>query len=248
MKTELRHRRHPGPTEINKEQHQTINGHKGISSGQTLKMGSVPTSANLIHREEDRRSADDICSDRSKQKYLGRKQLCRRNSAPCSQKHSGFKMETAPPRGGVRGSSPCRVEQVDLVDQIISEHKNSSTCHTHSMNGQKDVSSETHDVLTLHHQEGSDVKQDSSVFESFQDKIAEDDLSENGVTSAPSQNISPRRKIQRRIRVYKRKRRKVDTHVECVEPSDIPDSSTLTLWKLFQSSDDMDVEFLGFDD
>lgn len=247
MKTEHRHRGHPGPAEINKEQHRTINGHKGFCSGQTLNIGSGPTSAALVHREEDRKSTDDICCDRSKRNYLGRKQLGGQNSTSCSQKDSSSKMETAPPRGGVHGSSPCRVEQVDSVDQITSEHKNSSPFHTHSMQREKHASPESHGVVT-NHQEGPDVKQDSSVFESFQDKTAGNDLSENGITSSPSQNISPGRKIQRRVRVYTRKRRKVDTHVERVKQSDVPDNSRLTLWKLLQSSDDMDVEFLGFDD
>lgn len=248
VKAELRHRGHPGPTEINKEQQRTLNGHKGFCSGQTANIGSVPTSAALVHREEDRRSADDMCSDRSKRKYLGRQQLCRQNSTSCSQKDSGSKMETAPPRGGVHGSSPCRDERVDSVDQIISEHKNSSAFHTHTVNREKHVSSETHDVIRSHHQEGPDVKQDSSVLESLQDNIAGNDLSENGITSSPPQNISPARKIQRRVRVSKRKRQKVDTQVERVKQSDIPDNSRLTFSKLFQSSEDMDVEFLGFDD
>uniref|UniRef100_A0A1A8C782 DBF4 homolog n=1 Tax=Nothobranchius kadleci TaxID=1051664 RepID=A0A1A8C782_NOTKA len=54
------------------------------------------------------------------------------------------------------------------------------------------------------------------------------------------------RRIQRKIRVYKHKRRKVDLNIERVESSGVPENSLLKLWDLFQSSDDMDVEFYGF--
>ncbi|MEQ2302313.1 hypothetical protein AMECASPLE_005550 [Ameca splendens] len=50
--------------------------------------------------------------------------------------------------------------------------------------------------------------------------------------------------IQRKIKVYKRKRRKVDTNTESAEPE--PKNSMLKLWEIFQSSDDTDVEFHGF--
>ncbi|KAK5603041.1 hypothetical protein CRENBAI_014539 [Crenichthys baileyi] len=52
--------------------------------------------------------------------------------------------------------------------------------------------------------------------------------------------------IQRKIHVYKRKRRKVDTNAESAEPE--PDNSMLKLWEIFQSSDDTDVAFHGFTD
>lgn len=251
VKTELRHKGDLDTTEIIKEQRRTINGHKGSCSGQTLKIGSVPASAALTHREEDRGS-DDTCSERSKQKSLGRKRLCRQNLlTSCTQKASQPKMETAPSRGGFLHSTPSRVEQVDSVDQVITEYMNTS--HFHDMNGQNEVSSKILNLIT-NQQEESDFKQDSSMFESVQDgnilsdKIAGNNLSEKGDASLPTQSFSPVRKIQRRTRVYKRKRRKVDTHVEHAKPSDIPDDSRLKLWELFQSSDDMDVEFLGFDD
>lgn len=256
MKTELRHKGDLDTTEIIKGQHRTINVHKGSCSGQTLKIGSVLSSVTLTHREEDRKS-DDTCSERSKPKSLGRKRMCRQNLlTSCTQKASQPKMETATSRGGFLHSTPSRVEQVDSVDQVITEYMNSSTSHFHDMNGQHEVSSKILNVIT-NQQEESDFKQDSSVFESVQggnilpDKIAGNNLSEKAEASLSqhkAQSFSPVRKIQRRTRVYKRKRRKVDTHVEHVKPSDIPDNSRLKLWELFQSSDDMDVEFLGFDD
>uniref|UniRef100_A0A3Q2PRW2 DBF4-CDC7 kinase regulatory subunit n=1 Tax=Fundulus heteroclitus TaxID=8078 RepID=A0A3Q2PRW2_FUNHE len=52
--------------------------------------------------------------------------------------------------------------------------------------------------------------------------------------------------IQRKIKVYKRKRRKVDPIVESAGPE--LENSVLKLWEIFQSSDDMDVEFRGFAD
>lgn len=64
----------------------------------------------------------------------------------------------------------------------------------------------------------------------------------------PPESFSPVQKIQRKIKVYKHKRRKVDAKVEHVEPCDVPDNSLLKLWNLFQSSDDMDLQFHGFDD
>uniref|UniRef100_A0A8C9X932 Protein DBF4 homolog A n=1 Tax=Sander lucioperca TaxID=283035 RepID=A0A8C9X932_SANLU len=102
--------------------------------------------------------------------------------------------------------------------------------------------------------EESDKKQDSLVSEAVEDgnmlpdKMTANNLSERKEASLPSLSFSPVRKIQRRVRVYKRKRRKVNTPVEQVKPSDIPNDSRLKLWELFQSSDDMDVEFLGFKD
>uniref|UniRef100_A0A665UK57 Protein DBF4 homolog A n=1 Tax=Echeneis naucrates TaxID=173247 RepID=A0A665UK57_ECHNA len=63
----------------------------------------------------------------------------------------------------------------------------------------------------------------------------------------PSQNLSPVQEIRRKIKVYKRKRRKLDMDVEQVKPNDALDNNLLKIWELFQSSDDMDVEFHGFE-
>lgn len=65
--------------------------------------------------------------------------------------------------------------------------------------------------------------------------------------SIPEQTFSPMRKIKRKVRVYKRKRRKVSSH-GCVRLNVVFDDSKLKLWEIFQSSEDMDVEFLGFKD
>uniref|UniRef100_A0A8C9XAN1 Protein DBF4 homolog A n=1 Tax=Sander lucioperca TaxID=283035 RepID=A0A8C9XAN1_SANLU len=151
-----------------------------------------------------------------------------------------------------------------VVDKLVSalQHCNflhiktqvkSSTSHFHNMNVQNEASSKCLDVKT-NQQEESDKKQDSLVSEAVEDgnmlpdKMTANNLSERKEASLPSLSFSPVRKIQRRVRVYKRKRRKVNTPVEQVKPSDIPNDSRLKLWELFQSSDDMDVEFLGFKD
>lgn len=258
-KTEPRPKGDLDTTETFKEEQDgTVDGHEGSYSGHTVKIGSVPGSAPLIHREGDRRSCYTH-SDRSKHKSLACKRPCRQNSlTSCTQKAGQDplpqpKMETAPSRGECLASIPSRVTPVDVVDQIISQDMNSSTSQFHNMNEQNKVSSKDLNVLTTNQQQESDKKQDSSVCEAVQDgnilpdKITGNNLSEKEEVSLPSQS-SPVRKVQRRIRVYKRKRRKVDTHVEHVKPSDILDNPLLKLVELFQSSDDMDVEFLGFRD
>ncbi|XP_044065319.1 protein DBF4 homolog A [Siniperca chuatsi] len=260
-KTELRHKGDLDTIEIIKEeQHRTVDGHEGSYSGHTLNIGSVPCSAPLIHRERDRKSYYTH-SDRSKHKSLALKRPCRQNSlTSITQKAAQAqvpqpKMETAPSTDECLASIPSIYTRVDLVDQIIAQDMNSSTSHFHNTNVQNEVSSKSLNVLTNQQETpDKDSGPDSSVFEAVQDgnilpdKITGNNLSEKEEAILPTQSFSPVRKIQRRIRVYKRKRRKVDTHIEHVKPSGIPDNSTLTLWELFQSSDDMDVEFLGFED
>lgn len=255
-KTELRHKGDLDTTEIiNDEQDRTVDGREGSYSGHTLKIGSVPGSAPLTDREGDRRSYYTH-SDRSKHKSLARKRPCRQNSLTQKAGQAQIpqpKMETAPSRGECVASIPSRVTQVDLVDQIITQDMNSSTSHFHEMTVQNEVSSKGLNGVT-NQQEESDKKQDSSVYEAVQDgnilpdKLSGNNLSENGEADPPTQSFSPVRKIQRRVRVYKRKRRKLDTHVTHSKPRDVPDNSILKLCELFQSSDDMDMDFLGFED
>ena len=100
---------------------------------------------------------------------------------------------------------------------------------------------------TTDQQEQTHLEQKSSTFEYVQDgnmlcKIADNNLSEKEGVS-----FSPVRKIQRRVRIYKRKRRKVDAHVEHVKPTDIPVNFKVELLELFQSSGNMDEGFVGFD-
>ncbi|KAM8735145.1 protein DBF4 homolog A [Acanthopagrus schlegelii] len=246
-KTEPRHEGDLNTTEIIKEeQNRTVDEHGGSNSGHTLKNRSVPAAAPLIHRDGDRRYTH---SDRSKHRSLARKRPCVQNSlTSCTQTAPEAKQEMAPSRGEFLASVPSKITQVNAVDQITTEDSNSSTTHFHKRKEQNEVLLKS---LLTNEQEDSDKKQDSSAFEAVQggnmlpDKIT-GNLSEKDETSLPT--VSPVCRINRRIRVYKRKRRKVDTRVEHARQKDIPDDSILRLWELFQSSDDMDVEFLGFDE
>ncbi|XP_027142738.1 protein DBF4 homolog A [Larimichthys crocea] len=250
--TELRHRGDLNTTDIIKEeQHRTVDGHEGSYSGHTSKIGSLPASPPLIHREGDRRSCNTH-SDSSKHKYLPNQRPCRQNSSTSKTQRARQarslqpEMETAP-SGGLT-IVPSRVPQTDTVDQIITDYMNSST--SQNMNVQTDVSLKSLNAVT--NQQESVRKQNSSVLEAVQDgnaspnKMTENNFSENEEASVPTQSTSPVRKIQRRVRVYKRKRRKVDPHVEHTRQS--LDNSLIRLGEIFQSSDDMDVEFLGFAD
>lgn len=71
-------------------------------------------------------------------------------------------------------------------------------------------------------------------------------LPEKEELSIPAQT-SPMRKIKRKVRIYKRKRQKVTSH-GCVTQNVVLDDSKLKLWEIFQSSEHMDLEFLGFTD
>lgn len=245
VKTESRHKGELETKEIIDEQHQNV--HKGFCLRQTSKIRSAPppaAAAALTHRGEHRRSHDS-CSNSSKHKSVGRKRLCRRNSLTfCTQKAPLPKIETAPSRGECFNSDPCGIKSVNLAEQIITENTNRSSSHFHTVIRQayspsKILNSETNQP------HDSQYKQDQNV---LQEKIPGTNISEKEEDSLMAQNFSPVWKIQRRIRVYKRKRRKVDTHVEHLKPCDVTDNSRLKLWELFQSSDDTDVEFLGFDE
>ncbi|XP_032375379.1 protein DBF4 homolog A isoform X2 [Etheostoma spectabile] len=255
-KTVQRHKGDLDTTE--EEQHQTLDGHEGSYSGQTLKIRSNAGSAPLINREGERRSYYTL-SNRSKHKSIACKRTCRQNSlTSCSQKPeqdpiSQPKMETSPSRGERLPSIPSRGTRVNKVAQKITQDMNSPTAYFHNTNVQNEASSKCLDVKT-NRQEESDNKQDSLVYEAVEDgnvlpdKMTANNLSEREEASLPTLSFSPVQKIQRRIRVYKRKRQKINTLVERVKPSVIPNGSRLKLWELFQSSDDMDVEFLGFKD
>ncbi|XP_036823067.1 protein DBF4 homolog A isoform X3 [Oncorhynchus mykiss] len=59
----------------------------------------------------------------------------------------------------------------------------------------------------------------------------------------------PARTLQRRVRDYRRKRRKVEKQQNAQEQEktcNVPSSSLLNLWQLFHSSEDMECEFRGF--
>lgn len=73
------------------------------------------------------------------------------------------------------------------------------------------------------------------------------DLPEKGELSISAETFSPMRKIKRKVHIYKRKRQKIASH-GCVKQNVVLDDSKLRLREIFQSSEAMDVEFLGFKD
>uniref|UniRef100_A0A3Q4AJR4 Protein DBF4 homolog A n=1 Tax=Mola mola TaxID=94237 RepID=A0A3Q4AJR4_MOLML len=136
-------------------------------------------------------------------------------------------MGTAPSRGEF-GSSPYRLTQVDSVDRIITEHMSSSVSIRNN-----EVSSVKLNGMTGQ-QEQIHLEQNSSTFEYVQDgNVLPDKIADNNLSGKEGVSFSPVRKIQRRVRVYKRKRRKVETNVEHVKPSDIPVNFKLELLELF---------------
>ncbi|XP_068179979.1 protein DBF4 homolog A [Antennarius striatus] len=220
------------PEVFKEEQHRPGYRHKGFYSGHT----SVP----LILREEYPTS-NDAYTEKSSHKSPGCKLLCRQASlTSCTQE---TKMEPTSSRVSKYGaSSLSRDAQISPVDQIITEGMSSSVAHFQNINIKDDVPAKSITVETNH----KDTKQHSSVQDGdmLHKKMFESNLLEK---EENLQSISPVRKIQRRIRSYKCKRRKLDIDVEHVKLSDIPDDSKLRLWELFRSSDDTDVEFLGFE-
>lgn len=165
-----------------------------------------------------------------------RRQLCRHKSLISrSGKASLPKTQTAPPSGDCLGSLPHRVKNVDVADQITTENTNSSTSDLHN--------AETNQRDDPQH------KRDFSVFSAVrdgnmqQDKITGATCIEKQEGSVSTQDSSPVRTIQRRVHVYERKRRKLATHVECLPA----ENSRLKLLEMFQSSEDAEVEFLGFE-
>lgn len=79
-------------------------------------------------------------------------------------------------------------------------------------------------------------------------EITGTNLPEKQELSIPTQTFSPMRKIKRKVRVYKRKRQRVELPFGCVKQGIDLEDSKLKLLEVFQSSDGMDVEFLGFKD
>nr|XP_019948867.1 PREDICTED: protein DBF4 homolog A [Paralichthys olivaceus] len=254
-KTERRHRGDLVTAEtVKEEQQQTVEVES--YSGHALKIRSVPGSARLIHREWNRRNCHTY-SERSKAKSLALKRLCRQNSlTSCSQKAEQThiaqpKRNTVSSTGERLEASPSGVPQVDSVDLISHIDKNSLSSCSNNIDVQN-YSSKSLDVVT-NQQEQSETNTDVLQFEAvqdgsiFPDKMTGNYLAENTEGQLPPQSFSPAWKIKRKVRFFKRKRRKIDTHVEHVKPSDAPDNYMLKLVELFQSSDDMDMEFRGFE-
>lgn len=231
MKTDLRSKTDLQTADTINEQKEAVKGQQPLNTGATPSF-SAPGS-----RGRWRRSSDT--SDGPRHTFAERKQLCRRNSLiSLSRKAALPKTQTAPSSGDCLGSLPCEVKNVDLAGQMIAEN-NSSPSHLHN--------SETNQ------RDDPQQKLDFSVFAKMQDGNMEQDkitsaiISEEHEGSLSTQNSSPLWTIQRKVRVYERKRRKLETRVEYLQPGKITDNPRLKLLEIFQSSDDTDMDFLGFE-
>lgn len=224
----------------------------GSSSGYPLKVTSVPGSTHPIHTDSDRKNCYPY-PHISNHKSLARKRPCRQNSSTsCTQKavqgqSPQLKTETAPSTGESLGSFHSSITQVDLVDPVSPKEMNSSTSLFHNMDLQKGISSKSLQPMT-NHQEDFLLSEAVPDGNTFLEKSTGNNFTEREEESLHTQSLSPVQKIRRKVRVYKRKRQKVDTHHKHLQPNNVPDISKRKLWELFLSSDDMDVEFHGFED
>lgn len=228
VKTEPRPKTHLRTAETINEQQEVVN------CQQPSKTRAAPSASALAPRGRHSRS-NDTFSDGPRHKVAEHKQ----NSwISRSGKASLPKTQTAPSSGDRFASLPCSLKSVDLAGQMITENTNSSSSHFH-----KADSNQRDDLQEL----------DSSVFATIQDgnmvadKITGATTSNKQEGSLLAQNSSPVRTVQRRVRVYERKRRKLETRVEHLQPCNISDDFRLKLLEIFLSSDDSDMEFLGFD-
>uniref|UniRef100_A0A3Q1GTS1 DBF4-CDC7 kinase regulatory subunit n=1 Tax=Acanthochromis polyacanthus TaxID=80966 RepID=A0A3Q1GTS1_9TELE len=225
---------------------ETVDGDEGSYSEHNLKVRSTADSSALIHGDGIRRKCSTY-SNRSKHKSLARKRPCRQNSLT-SYTEKAELTQISEVQSETSHYFPSRVPQTEQVNHISHRNTSSSTSPLHNM----DIHSERNLSGKRNVPEDPDTNRDSLTLEAvqdrnaFQERVDEKNLPEKEEDeSFPTQSFSPVRKIQRRVRVYKRKRRKLDANVEHENLRDVPDS-LLNLWKLFQSSDDMDVEFHGF--
>ncbi|XP_028326793.1 protein DBF4 homolog A [Gouania willdenowi] len=231
-KTNPRHKEDPDASQTVKDKKRRTDWCEESHSGQLKKL-LLSNDTALQSHAEDKQTDCCIYSDPSQQRFPARKKSCRQNSqTSCSQKNEAdvyqFKSETEAPRDEVIPLSSSHIEDTHL------QHKEG-----------KLVPSEQQ------HFEGNVLEM---LFEGVQDtresleKEREKNLPQetDGHISAPN---SPVQRIQRKVKIYKHKRRKIDTnHEQVKKPCEKSDCSLLRLWELFQSSDDMEVEFHGFED
>ncbi|XP_035989747.1 protein DBF4 homolog A isoform X1 [Fundulus heteroclitus] len=137
-----------------------------------------------------------------------------------------------------------RDNRVGFVDKIPHKDTNDSVSYLLGTNLQSDASASNFSVV-------ADGPEDAN-----KEAVLSEAVQEAKVSSKTGNKLSEKedempifsrvQTIQRKIKVYKRKRRKVDPIVESAGPE--LENSVLKLWEIFQSSDDMDVEFRGFAD
>lgn len=238
------------PDTVKVEEHQNVEFKDSNTSRRSNKNESSPGSAPQFPSKGDQW----ICStysNRSKHKSVPCKQTCK--STPltfCAQKVEPVqilqvKSETSSSKGEIQPSFPSRDAELNHMDQIPHKDTNVSTAYLQSTNTASEVSANSVIVPGLGHE---DPKTDEALHESNTFSKTGDNFSEKEGESLYTPNFCTGGKIQRRVRIYKYKRRKIDANMSHSESDGAPDNSLLKLWKLFQSSDDMDVEFHGFTD
>uniref|UniRef100_A0A3P9KPS1 Protein DBF4 homolog A n=1 Tax=Oryzias latipes TaxID=8090 RepID=A0A3P9KPS1_ORYLA len=196
-----------------------------LSSGEGFQFESASGSTSLFDATRNRHTY----LDRPKRKGLTQKRTsCAQKAKQSPQMVSGV--------GPSAGESLLSVaSRPDVSDEGLHKDVNSSASYTHSTDKWGSVKFMTHGRQDL----------TKSVCEAAHEKGTGKELSGKEEENL-SQSSSPFLKIKRKNRAYKRKRRKVLTSVKHSELGELPDDSRLKLWKLFQSSDDPDVEFHGF--
>nr|XP_015806116.2 protein DBF4 homolog A [Nothobranchius furzeri]XP_054597371.1 protein DBF4 homolog A [Nothobranchius furzeri] len=219
----------------------------GASGGMKIKNDSSPASAPPIVSKRDCWNCNTY-SNRPKHRSPSCKQTFRQKSSTCAQTAKQvqipqLKSETSPSRGEFQVTSPLEDSVVHPVDRIPRKGTKSPPSFL-----QTTIES---DVLTKSINVGTQPKgtnTDESCHGSNTFSETGNNRSDEEEARLKTPDSSLVRRIQRKIRVYKHKRRKVDVNIQRVESSDVPENSLLKLWDLFQSSDDMDVEFYGFED
>ncbi|KAM9310355.1 protein DBF4 homolog A isoform 1-T2 [Pholidichthys leucotaenia] len=241
---------------VKEEEFLTIKDKEGLQSELHKNIRSAPDSAELTQRGGCQRTRFTY-SNRSKHKSVTSKQTCRQNTSTWKQKSERpqipqFKSKTIPTGSGFLPSLLSQVSEVDHIDQMPHKNSKSSTSHFDNQKTEDEIVPESISVMT-HKPEETDMNKDPLPFEANEngkvshEKATFKNPSEKEKEGVPIESIFPVRKIQRKIRVYKHKRQRLDISVNQVNSSDVPEKSILKLWELFQSSDDMDVEFYGFE-
>ncbi|XP_015248364.1 PREDICTED: protein DBF4 homolog A [Cyprinodon variegatus] len=189
-------------------------------------------------------------SDSSKHRFLVCRRTTRRKlSTPKPERITSPQLnsENTHLDGEFVASSPSKEDCVSFVGKIPHKDTNSSVSYLLGTNFRSEASASNFSAVT-HGPE--DTNKDAILSESVHElktfSQTENIFSEKEEEIPYMPIVSTLQKIERKIKVYKHKRRKVDTNLESVEQG--PENSLLKLWEIFQSSDDMDEEFLGFID
>ncbi|XP_017280444.1 protein DBF4 homolog A isoform X2 [Kryptolebias marmoratus] len=190
-----------------------------------IKSESSPGFAPQFHSKRDRWS----CNTYSRHKSLPHKHTRRPNNLTfCARRAEQPQIPQA--KSETPSSFPSRDAE---VNQTPLRGANGPTSYLRSTNTENEVSAKSIHVTSL---KDDDTKKDEALHE----PKTGSNLTEKEEESPHPPNFSTVRRIQRRVRVYKHKRRKMDTNT--------PDDPLLRICELFQSSEDMDVEFHGFTD